>query len=575
MRHNKFIYGMMAAATLLAASCTDFDDYNQAYQTGSAESNVTLWGNISSRSDLSEFASLLVKGGFDKELDKSRFYTVWAPKNGTFDFATYNQMDSATLVDRFIKSNVADFNYVLSSSFNERVHALNEKSYTFQNENGSTYDENKVVTANIPNVNGTLHITEGAAVYRPNIYEFIFDHAEEGVDTSLAVYLKKYETAYLDLENSIPGPIDTLGRQTYSDSVIIVENDMINQMRALIDEEDSLYTMFVPTEEAYETTYKKISSHYRYADVTKYYPVLNDGPAKSATTIDDYDSDYLTDSLARWYLAKDLVVSHHNGYNYWLDEVDGPQPAVFDTLLTTTFDKLSHAEDFIARTVGEPQRMSNGYVRMVDSLAFLPWEVWCPEIYVNFINDPSTYMPYFKDCVGNTMEVPYNMFNSALGDYIPYYVDFVPSGDRSQPEVYFMLPNVRSAKYNVYVVFVPSNVMSSAAESGDKPLQFEAEISYVSDEDGGTDEFDFDGTEFVLDGERLNRIDTFLLGEMEFPYAYAYVDEEGACMPYLHLSVKRSSKSDREKYTNEMRIAGVILRPVEYDQFLIKEDESL
>ena len=136
---------MMAAATLLAASCTDFDDYNQAYQTGSAESNVTLWGNISSRSDLSEFASLLVKGGFDKELDKSRFYTVWAPKNGTFDFATYNQMDSATLVDRFIKSNVADFNYVLSSSFNERVHALNEKSYTFQNENGSTYDENKVV----------------------------------------------------------------------------------------------------------------------------------------------------------------------------------------------------------------------------------------------------------------------------------------------------------------------------------------------------------------------------------------------------------------------------------------------
>ena len=247
---------MMAAATLLAASCTDFDDYNQAYQTGSAESNVTLWGNISSRSDLSEFASLLVKGGFDKELDKSRFYTVWAPKNGTFDFATYNQMDSATLVDRFIKSNVADFNYVLSSSFNERVHALNEKSYTFQNENGSTYDENKVVTANIPNVNGTLHITEGAAVYRPNIYEFIFDHAEDGVDTSLAVYLKKYETAYLDLENSIPGPIDTLGRQTYSDSVIIVENDMINQMRALIDDEDSLYTMFVPTEEAYETTYK-------------------------------------------------------------------------------------------------------------------------------------------------------------------------------------------------------------------------------------------------------------------------------------------------------------------------------
>ena len=43
---------MIAAATLLAASCTDFDDYNEAYKTGSPESKKTLWENISSLSDL-------------------------------------------------------------------------------------------------------------------------------------------------------------------------------------------------------------------------------------------------------------------------------------------------------------------------------------------------------------------------------------------------------------------------------------------------------------------------------------------------------------------------------------------
>lgn len=90
---------MIAAATLLAASCTDFDDYNEAYKTGSPESKKTLWENISSRSDLTEFASLLYKVGYDKELGNTRFYTVWAPQNGTFDYATYDQMDSTSLVD--------------------------------------------------------------------------------------------------------------------------------------------------------------------------------------------------------------------------------------------------------------------------------------------------------------------------------------------------------------------------------------------------------------------------------------------------------------------------------------------
>ena len=245
----------MAAATLLAASCTDFSDYNEAYQDGLPGSDKTLWENIEERPELSEFASLLTKVGFDKELSKSRFYTVWAPENSTFDFATYDQMDSATLVDRFIMNNVADYNYVVSSPESKRLAVLNEKVYTMQNENGITFANNDIVVPNIPSSNGTLHITQGAALYLPSIYEYIFDQKEAGVDTAVADYLEKYQNVYLDVENSVVGPIDTLGQQTYIDSVMVTINTMTTQLGAYIDEEDSMYTMLMPTDEAYKKAY--------------------------------------------------------------------------------------------------------------------------------------------------------------------------------------------------------------------------------------------------------------------------------------------------------------------------------
>ena len=241
----------MMAAALIAASCTDFDDYNEAYQTGGAGSNKTLWENISERENLSDFARLLSKGGYDKELSKSRFYTVWAPENGTFNFDEFNQMDSATLVQRFIKSNVADYNFVLSSSVDERVHVLNEKSFTLQNLEGCTFGGNDIVTSNIPSLNGTLHITDGAVQYMPNIYEYIFDNAD--TDSSIAQYLKKYEDVYLDEKNSVVGPIDSLGQQTYSDSVMVMRNVIMEQMRAKRNVAEAVFKKFTEAKDKFDT----------------------------------------------------------------------------------------------------------------------------------------------------------------------------------------------------------------------------------------------------------------------------------------------------------------------------------
>lgn len=564
---------MMAAATLLAASCADFDDYNEAYTQGGPESTKTLWENISSRENLSDFARLLVKGGYDKELGNTRFYTVWAPENGTFDAAACETMDSTTLVERFIKSHVADYNFPLAASVNERVHSLNKKSFLLKNDNaGYTYGGNVIESLNNPSVNGVLHIINGAVRYLPNIYEYIFDQAD--TDTSMAKYFKHYETEYLDVANSVPGPIDSLGRQTYSDSVIVKDNTLLrNSLRAFITNEDSLYTFLLPTDEAYGKAYDKIKTYFKYNTEMKYYPITADGveTALSKTEANgDYDGAYLSDSIVRINIAKNLTLSHGNKYNYWLEEVDGPQPVLLDTICSTTRGKLSHAREIISHTIGEPVRMSNGYTRRLDSLMLAPWEVWCPEINVSVLGNKMR--PLVKEASANIVSVTKNDFDGSIGGYVPSYLDLVPSNDGARPEAYFYLSGIRSTKYNVYVVMMPANVWKGSAET-EKIVQFDISLNYMTSKGVGTASSPTTSFKKVLtDSVNLGKIDTLLVGEVEFPYAYAAISDD--CMPYLSIKINRNKYNSKEKnYDNRLRIGGIILRPVEYDEYLKKMND--
>ena len=68
----------LAAVTSLATlSCAD--DWDNHYQ-GAPQPEKTIWETIESRPDLKDFADLLRKKGYDKYLNTTQRYTVWAPK---------------------------------------------------------------------------------------------------------------------------------------------------------------------------------------------------------------------------------------------------------------------------------------------------------------------------------------------------------------------------------------------------------------------------------------------------------------------------------------------------------------
>lgn len=559
MRNNKFLYGMVLAGAMLVGSCSDYDDWNTANSSRTSEATQTLWDNICANEDLSQFASILQKTGYDKELQNNRFYTVWAPKNGTFDDiidSLENKLDSVTLLKKFVKNHIANYNFSMSSGMaTKRVHTLNDKSYELSAENGFTYDGINIqpTNANLPSLNGVMHVMDGYAPFYSNIYEHLSE--VKGAD-SLTKYLLSYEQEYVDVNKSVEGAIDSLGRQTYSDSVMVTENYLISHsLKADLEDEDSSYTMVIPNDDAYTKAYNAYKKYFNYASTVQYWPWSDDGAGTmQKETVDPI----LADSLVKMRIARMLIYSNNDGYNKWLN---GGEKQYLDTLRSTTSLKLSNGSEFInGHMVGSRVRMSNGYAVLVDTLAAFPWESFCGDVSVPIFQ--SSYRPYsYRSSFVNT-----NLVDNSTNSIIASYVDVRPDGDNAKPTAYFRLPSVLSTSYNVYVVFVPQSLVGDTL-----PLKVTTYMNYA-DASGALNSSSsrfaktFDEVIVpVTQDDGTNSLDTICVGQVEFPVAYSGLS---SAYPYICLEISASSTQIRKKqYSNRMRIAGIVLRPVEYDNY--------
>lgn len=574
---------MMAAATLLAASCSDFDDYNKAYTEASAESQRTLWENITENKELSQFAELVVKAGFADNLKSTRSYTVWAPLNGSFDYDKYAAMDSAALRKEFVENHVANFSHAMTGeAVARRIHTLNNKSYQLVSDGeGYLFDGKKMTSGTgIPSINGTLHTITGIADFLPNIYESLENYKETETD-SIYNYIMKFKTSQLDVENSIEGPIVN-GKQTYIDSVMIEGNKLFEDRHMLdanVANEDSSYTMVLPNNKAYIAAYKKIKECFKFPkalywkEVGAQYNGVSPVDSRYDIETESFTAEQLQDSLAKLTLIAPLVFSNNNTYNLWLtDREDAWQR---DTLVSTVGRAMTNGPEVVeSYLVGEPREVSNGFVRIVDSLAYRPWQIYNPSISVPLHH--STYRPYVNGTAASVSTVdvhPDNIdmdktggiFNSDGSQQIySRYLDFRPgsSGDRSKPEAYFYLPDVRSTTYNVYVVFVPARYDKTTTNTPEKNYKISLQFCYSGDGKTVTD------TKMTFESTDSNSVQMVKAPKtVTFPYSYATA---GKCYPYVKLQSERSTISQKEwaKYDNHLRIAAIILRPVEYDEYL-------
>ena len=548
----------MAAAVLMAAtSCSDFSDYNDTPVSDVQQAERTLWENISQNDQLSDFATLVKKAGFDDELSQPHYYTVWAPLNGTYDASSLMSADSATVLYQFVKSHIAEYNHSVSGLVDERIHALNRKSFAFEGDGQYTYAGHTLRQLNLPNSNGIMHLLDGAARFYPNLYEYLFSC--EGID-SVATFFKRYETSVLDTKNSVLGPTIN-GKQTYIDSVMITSNSLLNRIKAKLDKEDSTYTMLVPTNEAWLAHYDKISKCYNYINTTVAQNIDEATSTSSAPTASvTVDAAYTKDSLTRLHLVSDLVYNNNNYYNNWLID-DTVEP--YDTLRSTTSGYMTNPQEIMSRVI-DRETMSNGTFCLVDSLAFRPWESWCfplgqSPLYSRTWTGSNTMVYIDNTFFDDIKYVPKNPAQKQLG-----YLWVTPLSNYGKPQLDVKLRNVLSTTYNIYIVLAPGMDVGEDADGNKflKPNMLDFTLSYCD-------------AKGKLATKKLNqkvvndptRVDTLAVGTFTFPVAYAGLGDN--VYPNLKITTDFGvfDKAKMAAYTRDFSIISILMRPVELEEF--------
>lgn len=569
-----FLLLSLSPSLLFLTACTDFSDYNDTPVDAVATGNQTLWENISQNPQLSEFASLIRQTGFETELANSRSYTVWAPLNGTINTAELSQLSNSELLKQFVQSHVAEYSHAASGEVNERVHTLNEKSFTFAGNGSYTYDGNNISQPNLPSSNGVMHIMDGAAKFYPNLYEYL--SMGSNID-SLRNQFMKYELTVLDQDASVKGPMVD-GIQTYIDSVLVTSNSLTRQLNAKIENEDSSYTFLMPTNHAFKSMYDRVSPCFKFITTTLVQDVENFTSASATNSKSvSVSAAYLKDSLTRRAIVRNLIYSNNDAYNQWVE-----QGGVYtDTLRSTTRSKFSNPREILAQTVGEKQPMSNGFARLVDSLAFYPWESYCPEIEVPF----TRYLAkHFTSSLHNVNATNWrNVFGPDPVDFRYMWIE--PSGPFAKPDFFISLPDVQSTTYDIYCVFLPSARLTNRTDTLPNSLNFS--LSYCN-EKGQLATYNFTraaaesqaagetpkttdvnpkslniNTAFVNNPEVT---DTMFIGRFTFPVCYAGL---GNYSPNIHITSPISvfNATQMSTYTRDVRIYGLLMKPVELVEF--------
>jgi len=413
---NKVRIAVVACSALVAVSCTDYLDYNTVPEATNPAADKTLWENISENENLTDFAAVLKRLGYDEVLNASHTYTVWAPQNGSFSLEELDQMDSTKVERQFLKNAIADFAHREADINDTVVYMLNGKLVKFSNKNTDmlAFDGKDILpnaanpaVFNYPSTNGLLYITSAPATFRYNGYEYLRE--SEDMPSMMGAYVEHYESRVLDEANSVKGAIID-GVQHYDDSVIIVSNILTDRMlRAQLDNEDSLYTVLIPTDTAWNRAYGEIASYYNFVEKIPYQDLSsnqvglmpgaswNDKMKKLINMLDasagkvevalnsapigaeiQETGAYWSDSIAKRLLTNNFVFSEKSG-KFNTKFQTGQSFKESDSVYSTTGNWLSNPAmlDELTEDVIE---LSNGHARMIKDFPFSPKETYAPVI---------------------------------------------------------------------------------------------------------------------------------------------------------------------------------------------------
>ena len=485
-RHKILAGAMLFGVMFAGSSCQDEEGIRVTPETPYADK--TLYEVIVGDPDLTDFVAVVNACGAhcaDSLFNQSRVYTVWAPVNGTFNkdsiiaetVADSTGNSNRDLVFRsFVEAHVANHLVAANGTLEEdnTVLLLNNKNAIFAGDykNGYTFsgvslDPNNT---NIRMKNGLLHKIVSPSEYKYSIWEYMkIAHGDTWSIDSVAQYLYSYNVTEFNEGQSISGPIVN-GEQTFIDSVFTTSNVWLDAWRGVgnINNEDSTYIVYVPTDELWEKMVKHAESHYNYdfsfANMTE------------ATKIE-------RDSLRRYYARLNNLkyMSYSVNEQKHVASSDSAMPAYRGG------KRALFAKADLEKNVVFEKELSNGIFKVVDAMPYKQTDLWHDTIFLegenrSMWNWEEKDMPEQVEVL-TAYKIQLNKDSMLLGAEVSGGAYFSYTRETAANTAKFKIPKVLSAKYHVAIIFVPKNITN---ELIDKEKMYQTKMSVKVQQSPGT-----------------------------------------------------------------------------------------
>ena len=553
-KHKILAGAMLFGALFLASSCDESEGLKVTPEVPYADK--TMFEVISSDTELTDFMAVLNACGAhcaDSLFNKSRVYTLWAPVNGTFNkdslIAEVEAGERDNVFERFVQAHVSNHLRAANGKLDEdnKILLLNDKVTVFTGDhvNGYTFDGKEISEANIRVLNGVLHKIAAPAEYKYNIWEYLRSDAR--VD-SVANFLYSFDVTEFSESQSIIGPIKD-GQQTYLDSVFVTNNKFLRAWEGVgtLNNDDSVYTVYVPTNEVWDEMLKVSDKHFNYnLKIT------------NPTSLTAEKRDSMRHTYARLNLIKYMTYS-----NYEQRYVENP-----DSIMPAWQGGFKHGRpEFLKADVEKnvifEKELSNGTFKIVDKSPYSMFELWHDTIKLEAEDENMrTYLAGGVGYIQSASKTQINKDSAFLDAKISGNRYFEAYSDKAASTVRYKIPDLLSASYNVALVVVPKNITNAdVAPEELKPHEMQIKITQAT----GSNTVTLANHKDVHNDP--TRIDTVFLTEKDgsrsvvtVPYCEYYKTNKEADYGVL---IEVKSDGSTKTYDRSIRLDAILFIPVE------------
>lgn len=415
MKKSYILIGLLTVAGAMTSCSEDWDNHYEPSDQVAQESVMEL---IQAEPELSTFARMLEISGYNDLLASSQTFTVFAPTNDALGDVDLEDVDA---VKRIVLNHIARFNNSTAAGDGHTVKMYNGKRFAFD---GTTFGSAELERVDIIANNGILHVLGDQIPYSYNFREYIDVHSST---SKMAEFLKLYDRREMDLGASRPIGVDGNGATIY-DSVMYDYNPVLQHGWygiGDIADEDSLFTMVIPDNSAWDEAYARIRPYYNVYDKNQ----------------DIADS--IGDVQTKLAIVNDLVFRR---------VIENPGAAA--DLWTTRGSEVVDPTEFFAGTTQE--KASNGVMYLAPKLNYDNVATWNKLLEVEGENQEGRQAAQASAIYTRSIGSD-NIYYDSISE--SRYIEVVSTGSTAtQPGVTVTIPNVLSTEYDIYVSFVPGTV---------------------------------------------------------------------------------------------------------------------